>query len=482
MSGDIPVVVTAAGAQPTPPAALLAALIAAVADVTPGYTATLPASLIEDVSSTQVGGLAVCDSARVETINSISPYGANAFMLLQLGQIYIGPGAAPGVPTNTSTFVTFLAVDANANPLPGQVLAVGFTVSDGTYQYVVQDGGVTGADGLSLPLFCLATVAGSWAVPTNTVTQLVTQVPSNVILTCTNQEPGLSGAAAETEEQYRARVLQAGQAICQGAPTMLKTQLSNVPGVQPRLVSVVQQPGGGWEIICGGGDPYQVGYAIYRGLFDVSTLVGSTLAVTAITQAANAHITTAINHGYVVGQAAQLAGVVGMTPLNAVPFNVVTVIDEKNFTIDVDSAGYPAYVSGGVLTPNLRNVNVSINDAPDIYSIPFVNPPLQTVTVAATWNTIATDFVSQAAVSQLAVPAIVAYLNSITVGAPISLLVMRTVFLEAVASVLAPGLVSTLAFSVSINGVATAPTGDLVIGDPESYVSATAAGVTVNQS
>jgi hypothetical protein len=482
MSGDIPVVVTAAGAQPTPPAALLAALIAAVSDVTPGYTATLPSSLIEDVSSTEVGGLAVCDSARVETINSITPYGANAFMLLQLGQVYIGPGAAPGVPTNTSVFVTFLAVDVNSNPLPGQVLAVGFTVSDGTYQYVVQDGGVTGADGYSLPLYCLATVAGSWAVPTNTVTQLVTQVPSNVTLTCTNQEPGLSGGPAETEEQYRARVIQSGQAICQGAPTMLKTQLSNVPGVQARLVSVVQQPGGGWEVICGGGDPYQVGYAIYMGLPDVSTIVGSTLAVTAITQATNAKITTALNHGYAVGQQAELAGVVGMTPLNGVLFTVETVIDEKNFTINVNSTGYPPYISGGVLTPNLRNVSVSISDNPDIYSIPFVNPPLQTVTVAVTWNTLASNFVSQAAVSQLAAPAIAAYLNSITVGAPISLLVMRTVFLAAVASVLASNLVSSLLFSVSINGVATAPTGDLVIGDPESYVSATTAGVTVDQS
>jgi hypothetical protein len=59
---------------------------------------------------------------------------------------------------------------------------------------------------------------------------------------------------------------------------------------------------------------------------------------------------------------------------------------------------------------------------------------------------------------------------------------MRTVFLAAVASVLASNRVSSLLFSVSINGVATAPTGDLVIGDPESYVSATTAGVTVDQS
>ena len=54
---DIPVVVTAAGAQPTPPATLLADLIAQVSATNPGYTANLPGSLIENISSTDVGAL-----------------------------------------------------------------------------------------------------------------------------------------------------------------------------------------------------------------------------------------------------------------------------------------------------------------------------------------------------------------------------------------------------------------------------------------
>src|ERR1700761_7470267 len=108
---DIPVVITAAGVQPTPPATLLAQLLAGVAAKNSGYTATLPASLIEDISSTDVGALVICDTARVETLNSISPYSANDFLLSQLGQIYIGPGAAPAVPTNTSVYVEFTAID-----------------------------------------------------------------------------------------------------------------------------------------------------------------------------------------------------------------------------------------------------------------------------------------------------------------------------------------------------------------------------------
>ena len=103
--------VTAQGAQPTPPATLLTQLIAGVLASNPGYTANLPASLVEDISSTDVGALVVMDTAAVETINSISPFTANPFILSELGQVYIGPGSAPAVPTNTSVYVVFTATD-----------------------------------------------------------------------------------------------------------------------------------------------------------------------------------------------------------------------------------------------------------------------------------------------------------------------------------------------------------------------------------
>lgn len=482
MSDTLPVVVTAAGAQPTPPAILLANLLEAVQAVTPGITFDLPGSLIEDVSSTQIGGLAVADSARVETINSLTPYGANEFLLRQLGQVYIGPGSAPGVPTNTSVPVVFQALDSNTNPIAGFVIPVGFTVSDGTYQYVVQDGGITGADGFSTALFCLATVAGSWAVPTNTVTQIITSVPGSITLTCINQTAGVSGGPAETAAQYRARVLQAGQAVAQGMTTMLKTQLANVPGVQQRLVSMIQETGG-WVIIVGGGDPYQVANAIFMGLFDISTLVISTLPVTNITQANPGVVTTSLNHGLTTGAFETMSGIVGMTALNGVPFTA-TVIDATHFSIGIDTRGYPAYVSGGIVTPNPRNVVVSINDYPDSYTIPFVSPPQQIVTVAVTWSTTEPNFVSQASVAQLAAPAIANYINSIAVGRPINLLIMESTFLAAVAGVLDPSQISQLTFAVSINGVSTPPQvgTKLVFGDSSSYFQATSAGIAVTQS
>jgi Ubiquitin-activating enzyme E1 FCCH domain/Baseplate J-like protein len=480
---DFPLVVTASGPQPTPPATLLAGLIASVTAINPGYTATLPGSLIEDISSTDVGALATIDSARVEAVNSLTVFGANAFTLAQLGQTFIGPGIAPTPPTNTSVFVVFTVEDSTLAPLPGYVIPVGFTVSDGTYQYVAQDGGVTGSNGQTPELFCSATVAGSWAVPTNTVSQIVSSFPNEFTITCTNQIPGTPGQAqAETEEEFRARVVQAEQAIATGTTQLLKTLLGQVDGVQQNLISTRAQDGGGWEIIVGGGDPYQVASAIFRSGLDVSTLVGSTLDVTAITKANPGVVTTNINHGLSNGNKVTINGIVGMTPLNGV-LVTVTVVSEKTFSVGVDTSGYPVYVSGGVVTPNPRNITVSLVDPPDVYGITFVVPPQQTVLVAVTWNTTDPNFVAQASVAQLAGPPLVDYLNALTPGAPINLNVLASLFLVAVASILPAAAVSVLDWAVSINGIPTSPSvgTQLVAGDPESYYFATASSVTFTQ-
>src|SRR5437868_6226584 len=116
---DLPTVITAAGLQPQSPASLLAQLIAKIAATNPGYTANLPGSLVEDVSSTEVAGIAQCDSARVDLVNSLTPFGANDFLLTQLGNIY---GVPIGEETNTSVFVVFTGS-------PSFVIAKGFTVS-----------------------------------------------------------------------------------------------------------------------------------------------------------------------------------------------------------------------------------------------------------------------------------------------------------------------------------------------------------------
>ena len=459
MSNLPPLVITAAGPQPTPPATLYQRLIALVAAAVPGYTANLPGSLIDDVAGTDVGALVICDQARIDLINSLDPYTANPQLLISLGNML---GVPQGLGSNTSVYVVFSGT-------VGFVIGKGFVVSDGAHQYAVQDGGIVNSTGSSLPLFCLATAAGTWAVPAGTVTSIVTSVPGSITLSVTNPADGLPGVGEQSEEDYRAQVLTANLATSQGMTSYLRTLLSNVSGVQPRLISPLQTSAG-WEIIVGGGDPYDVAYEIFTALFDINTLVGSTLFVSNITQAASGKVTTVLNHGLSNGNIVEVNGVVGMTGINGLPLTV-TVVDEKNFTTGVDTSGFGAYVSGGIVTPNPRNTAVSIVDYPNTYSIPFVLPPLQTVSMAVTWNTDSPNIVSPAAIAAAAAPALALYVNSILVGQPMNLFVLNSTFQQAVANIVDPQLLTRLVFSVSINGVGTAPeagTG-IIAGDPESF-------------
>ena len=82
----------------------------------------------------------------------------------------------------------------------------------------------------------------------------------------------------------------------------------------------------------------------------------------------------------------------------------------------------------------MRNQLVSINDFPDVYSIPLVIPFFQFTTVAITWNTIATNVVSASAIASLAGQPIVNYVNSIAVGQPLNIFELQTVFLASIAT------------------------------------------------
>lgn len=470
----LPTVMTLAGLQPQAPADIRAQLLAAVAAASPGYTANLPGTLIEDISSTDVASIVLMESFRVELLNSISPYTANAFLLNQLGQIY---GVQKAAATVTSVSVVF------SGPL-GYVIPPGFVVGDGVYQYAVQDGAIVGAGNVSLPATCFATVSGSWVVLPGTVTSLISSVPTGIALTVTNPLAGTPAVAAEDETNFRARVLQAGLAGCQGMPSFLKTMVNNVPGVQSRLISVIQQiqGEGGWEVLVGGGDIYQVALAIFRGILDVSILQGSIMSISNITNANPGVVTTVLNHGYVTGQAVMAHDVLGMTQINNLPLTA-TVIDQKNFSVGVDTSGFSTYQGAGYMTPNGRNNTVGIIDYPDTYTIAFVTPPQQSVAIAVTYNTTITNFVNGAAVQQLGNPALVAYVNSIVVGQPMNLFALQTTFQEAIASVIPEALLTRMIFAVSINGVGVSPsvgTG-IIAGDPESYFLTTPALVTINQ-
>ena len=163
---DLPLIMTAAGPVPTPPATIQQQLLAQVEATSPGYTARLPGLLIEDFSSTAVASLALADAARVETVNSLTPYGSNAFILSQQGQM---TGISQAGETNTTVGIVFTGT-------PNFVISQGFFVSDGANQYYALDGGIVGSTGVSPTLAFAAANSGSWAVPAGTVTAIETSI------------------------------------------------------------------------------------------------------------------------------------------------------------------------------------------------------------------------------------------------------------------------------------------------------------------
>jgi hypothetical protein len=479
-----PVVMSQAGVMPTPPATLLQYLItlvtfgtdptgAKVMQPDPGYTAGLPGSLIEDISSTDVGALVISDLARVELINSLTPFGANAFILNQLGQMF---GVPAGQTTNMSVPVIFSGT-------PNFIIQKGFLVSDGTNVYTVQTAGAIGSGGASPPLTCVATVAGVFAIPANTVTQIVTSVDSSITISCDNPTAGQGGTVVETEQEYRLRVLQASVATCQGSPAFLKTLLQAVPGVVSTQVAVQSVGGGFWKVICGGSnpDPSQIAAAIYLGVPNVGQLVGSVMSVDSVTQANPGVVTTTLNHGYANGQVVTFQTMGGMPSLDSGSYTV-TVITENSFSIGVDTTAIGPYTGGGIVSPNLRNVVVPINDYPDIYNIPFVTPPAQLATINLIWNT-TSSFAAAAVFNQQAQGAIIDYINAIPAGAPINILAMQEAVQAAVENLLPLAALSRMVWTIDINGVVTAPSAGtyLVIGDPESYFVTNNSQVTVVQ-
>lgn len=259
---DLPIIMTEAGAQPTPPKTLLANLISRVSQKVPGYTANLPAGLITDLASTATGAIALIDQARVDLINSCSPYGANIPLLMQLGNIY---GVQQGEGTNTSVYVVF-------SGLPGFPIPKGFTVSDGNNQYSVVRDTVIPTSGQTAPVYCLATSEGSWAVPAGSVTQVITSVPKTQKVTCTNLTAGLPGAGEQSYSSYRSQVMQSGMQTAEGTPTCFRTELEKVDGVQENLISFRQSTLGKWVAVVGGGDPFEVAYAIFKAVPDISVL------------------------------------------------------------------------------------------------------------------------------------------------------------------------------------------------------------------
>jgi hypothetical protein len=455
--------ITNAGAVPDSPIALRDAMIAAATALSPGLTVNLPGSLIEDMGSTAAGALVVQDQAYVDLVNSISPTTANDFILTQLGNVY---GVAQGIGSNASVYVTFSGT-------VGFVINAGFVVSDGTYQYTVQEATIVATGGSSAPVYCVATVAGTWAIPANTVTSFITSVPVGVTLTCTNTSGGIPGQAAQSTEEYRLQVIQAGRAVSTGIPTLLKTALRNVSGVVARLISV-QVVSGGYEIIVGGGDPYAVANAIFQSMFNILDLQGTQGFVGMGSIAGNDLTITSTTSGTLgIGSVIYGAGITPGTIITSGTSSPWTVSPSQTVAVPVD-----------ILTGGNTQI-ITINDYPDSYNITFVVPFQQTVTITVNWLTAAgTDFVSNTVVAGLVSPAIAAYINTIFVGQGISLLELQAVFLAATVGVIDPVAIVKLDFVVNIDGNSITPISGGIIypSNLEGWLSASQGDILVLNS
>lgn len=264
-SYDFPVVIGAEGATPTDVDAIRDQLVANVTSTNPDFTADLPSSLVEDVTSTEVAGIALMDQARVEAVNSLTPAGANEFLLTQLGQMI---GLPIGLPTNVSVGVVFSGT-------VGYTITNGFLVSDGTYVYQVQGTGIIGSTGSSATMNAIALDPNATVPAAETVTKRVTSVPSSITLAVTNPAAGNPAQPAETYQSYRGRVLQGQLAAGVATGRFIKTLVGQVVGVTPRLIGA-QQASPGIRVIVGGtGDPYQIANAILQAVADPTDLVGS---------------------------------------------------------------------------------------------------------------------------------------------------------------------------------------------------------------
>ena len=239
-----------------------AALISLATAEAPGLTADLPGTLVEDMASTASAAVVIQDQARVDAVNSVTPYGANPYVLAQLGQQF---GIAQGTPTNGNALVTFTGT-------AGYVIPPGFLVGDGTNTYIVQDGAIIGTGGTIAGVFVVANNPNTFAIAANQITTVITPTPG-FTTTVTNPLAGNPAQTSETVESYRFRVMESFQNTVQGVATYIKSLLY-AAGASQRLVSVIQS-GSDWEVITSGADPYAMAYAIYQGITTPGFLAGA---------------------------------------------------------------------------------------------------------------------------------------------------------------------------------------------------------------
>ncbi|EMC8105020.1 baseplate J/gp47 family protein [Escherichia coli] len=468
---DLSVSYDAAGPVPKTSEELRADLVSRATELSPGITTDLPGSLIEDIVGTDVGALLIADQIRVDLINSVGPLKANMYMLNLLSQ---QSGISPQKTQGSTTVPVVFSGPA------GFVIPQGFLVSDGTYTYQIADATIILSSGVSSMVTGVATNTGSWAVPAGSVNQILTSLPSDITLTCTNPVAGTPGGAKETDYEFRERVWEGQMSTVQGYPGFIRQKLTDLSNVQARLVSVVQS-GNAWIVMCGGGDIYEMAGAIYKSAGDISRLKGTDLNVTGITNANPGVVTTDITHGFSTGQVIKIAGVTGMTGINNASLTI-TVLSPHTFSIGINTTASGAWTGGGIVTPNLRNNVVTINDWPDNYVIPFVIPLQQLVTIKFEWSTEGANYLTDATVASLVSAPVIQYVNSIYAGKPMNINSIKDVFLQSVNGTIDMSLITTLNVVVTVNGIITSVDAgtNIISGDPYSYWFIASDGVIVD--
>jgi len=112
-------------------------------------------------------------------------------------------------------------------------------------------------------------VAGSWAIPIATVTTLITSVPGGVTLTVSNPTSGLPGALRRRHSPTGRKSFKRASRSARDA---FDDQDAAPEGFRGATESdLVRSVSGLWEVICGGGDPYEVANAIFQGIGDINS-------------------------------------------------------------------------------------------------------------------------------------------------------------------------------------------------------------------
>ena len=262
---ELPNIMTAAGLLPLTPAQIRQKVIDNIAIASPDLAVTLPASPLNAMLDTAVYSLVECNRDYVECVNSITPYAMNEYILNQWSFLM---GITRNQFYRSSVYVEFTGT-------VGYVIGKGFLVSDGIHQFEVSNGGIIQTIG-KIVLYCICTNDDSFAIPANTVNQIVTSVYSPIVLTCNNLTDGFIGQGQESSSSFRARCFSSLQRTSTGTVDYAKDLLRRVAGVDPRLVSI-KSNGGATKVICGGGDKFEVSDAIFKSGLDISRLIGSNL-------------------------------------------------------------------------------------------------------------------------------------------------------------------------------------------------------------